>query len=342
MRRIRRVLRAIAPVLGLGAILYVFSERVFWSLWRPDEDLPGVIGGILLYAFLAFVLLVVLRGFRVSDLPGLFLSGAIFGWLNEGVVAMTLFGDASMPFPFTIAWTGLAWHALLSVTVGVLALRRALGAGTIGPVLGMGACIGAFWGFWAAAWGSETPPILAPIPEFFGHALATTALLAAGELGLTVGPVGAFRPPRWTLWAAGTCILAFLALVTVPTVPWSPLILLPLFAVPLLALRRRSTGRESSAILEELGGPVPARNLAALLLIPCIATAVYGALNEAGSLPPSHQIVFFVSSLASVVMLAVALVRHFRGRDPGVAAEAASDRPHAASGLERSLGATRP
>ncbi len=43
--------------------------------------------------------------------------------------------------------------------------------------------IGLFWGFWAVAWGRETPPVTATPGEFLAHAAATTALLAPSPSG---------------------------------------------------------------------------------------------------------------------------------------------------------------
>lgn len=56
----------------------------------------------------------------------MFLVGAFFGWLVEGVFAMTLFGAEGILFPFTISWTGLAWHAIISVVLGWYVLQQAL------------------------------------------------------------------------------------------------------------------------------------------------------------------------------------------------------------------------
>ena len=112
MTKLRDALRDAAVVLGTGYSLFFFSETMFWSLWRADESVLVRAGGVLFYSFLGYVLLVLITRFRIRDAWGLMLAGACFGWLGEGVFAMTLFGAGGIPFPFTIAWTALAWCTL--------------------------------------------------------------------------------------------------------------------------------------------------------------------------------------------------------------------------------------
>ena len=304
-----RLLRSASLVLGSGYVLFLFSERVFWSLWRPGDDLAIYVAGWLLHAFMGYLLLAAVQFFRVSNLWSLLLAGAFFGWLDEGVYAMTLFGDEALPFPLTIVWTGRAWHAPITVVLGWYGLRRAMQATSRAPGLLLSGAIGLFWGFWAVAWGRETPPVVAAPLEFLAHAAAMTALLALSQAAITAGRPAEFRPSRAGLAVASVVVAAFFALVTVPAVPFAPLVLLPLFAVLWAALRRGRARERRSEVLVRMGEPVRPRNLASLALIPLAATAIYAGLNAQGWLVPSHQIVAVATTVAGAVLFIVAVVK---------------------------------
>ena len=82
--RAQHLLRTTSLVLGTGYVLFFFSERMFWAMWRPGDHIGIYVATWLLYAFLAYLLQATVRCFRVRDLWGLFLAGTVFGWLAEG------------------------------------------------------------------------------------------------------------------------------------------------------------------------------------------------------------------------------------------------------------------
>jgi len=306
---IRRFMQTTSLVLGTGYVLFFFSERLFWSLRRPGDDIWTYAATWVVYAFLGYLLLVTIRCFRVRDVWALFLAGAIFGWLVEGVYAMTMFGDVSMPFPLTISWTALAWHAPISVVLGWYGLRRALQARNFWTGLGLSLLIGAFWGFWALAWGLETPPVVADAPAFFSHAMLATILLAFNERLIEWGdPVG-FQPSRPGLILGIGLVLAFFIFVTVPAIPWSPVVILPLLSLAFLALYRNRTWEGRSDALAKLCATVPLLHLFSLVGIPVAATTIYVGFNAVGFLPPSHHIVSAVTTLAGFVLFLVAVFK---------------------------------
>ena len=123
---IRRLLHKAAVVLANGYILFFFSERVFWSFWRPGDNRAEFVITWLAYSLMGWIFLDLVRRYRVASFPPLFLCGAVYGWVGEGVVVDTMYGDPTNPFPLSVSWTGLAWHALLSVGVGWYLIGRAL------------------------------------------------------------------------------------------------------------------------------------------------------------------------------------------------------------------------
>ena len=311
--KLKPALRSACLVLGAGFILFFFSERVFWSFLREGDGFADLAAGWLVYCVFAYLLLAVARLFRIGTVCGLVLAGAFFGWLDEGVYAMTLYGDPSMPFPLTIAWTGLAWHGSLSVVMGLFGLRRCLLAASLWPVAGAAAAIGAFWGFWASGWSQETPPVVADAMDFLLHAVFATMGLALAQWAIDCGDARGFAPSRTGLGLAGGLALLFFAGITVPAIPWAPAVLLPLFALLFFALWRNRAGPGEDA-LAAIAGPVRLRNLAGLAIIPAAATGTYVLLGIAGRGLPAHQIVAAIASLCGTASLLVALAGHFRPR----------------------------
>jgi len=303
--------RRIGLLLGTGYILYFFSEAVFWSQLRPDEGLQDRPLSWLLYSYFGYLTLVLMRHFRVHDAWGLLLVGAAFGWLGEGVFAMTLFGHPSMPFPFTISWTALAWHGPISVVLGWHMLGMALRQPSLRPVAGLALGLGAFWGVWAYGWRFDAQPVEAGALAFLAQALIATALLALAYVAVAAGRPAAFRPSRPGLILALLVLLAFTGLVTVPHVPMA-LALLPLLALMLWLLLRRHRATDAPTILAQHAAPLRARNLAGLALMPLAATAIYALLGVAALPLHTLPVLGVAATVAGAVLFGIATLRTLR------------------------------
>jgi len=314
MSRAEALLRRASLLLGTGYILYFFSEAMFWSQLRPDEGLIDRPLTCLFYAYLGYLTLVVLWHFRIRNASGLFLAGAAFGWIGEGVFAMTLFGDASMAFPFTISWTALAWHAPISVVLGWHALGVALRKPGVRAAARLSLGFGVFWGVWAYGWRFETPPVAASPADFLLQAMTATALLPLAYLGVAAGRPDSFRPSRVGLILAGLVLFGFLGVVTVPHVPLALLVLPALAALLFLLLRRHRLADAGSGIGLLTCHTAPPRpgNLAMLALMPLAATAVYALLGE--SEWPLHTLWVFgmLATGAGATLFLLAAIRTLR------------------------------
>lgn len=309
-----RIARAAGLVLGTGYVLAFFSETVFWSLWRPVDELHGRLLTWLLYSLFGYLTLAAMHRFRVGDAWGVLLAGAFFGWLCEGVYAMTVFGDPSMPFPLTIVWTALAWHAPISLLVGWYGLGLALRDARPGPAILVCLGIGLFWGAWGLGWRAEAQPLVASPSGFLLHAAATTAGLGLAQLAIAAGRPEGWAPSRIGTGLAALAVLAFFALVTVPAIPMAILVLPPLLGLVWFGLRRRRARSEAS-VLARLAAPVVPRNLAALALIPVAATAIYAPASRA--LPPLgfvHPSFALVTSTLGLVLFGLAMAASLRRR----------------------------
>jgi hypothetical protein len=310
--------RSMSLVLGTGYVLAFFSETVFWSVWRPGDEFHGRILTWLLYSLFAYLTLAVIRHFRVGDGRVLLLAGAFFGWLCEGVYAMTVFGDPSMPFPFTIVWTALAWHGPISLLVGWYALGLALREARPGSAMLLSLGIGLFWGCWALGWLAEAPPVAVPLLDFMLHAGLTTALLALAHLAIAAGGPASYAPSRIGLVLVGGVVFAFFAAVTVPAIPFAVLVLPPLLGLLWLVLWRGRALRPKDSLLARFAAPIQPWSLAALALIPVSASAVYAiaiyaAVSEA--LPPLgfvHPLFAATTSLVGLVLFGLAVATAMR------------------------------
>ena len=175
--------------------------------------------------------------------------------------------------------------------------------------------IGAFWGLWALGWELETPPIVSDGGAFFTHAMLATVLLGASQRLIGWGDPANFRPSRPGLILTIGLVVAFFGFVTLPAIPWSPLVIIPLLSLVFFALRRNRAQERGSDALVHLAAPVPLLHLVGLAGIPVAATAIYVSFNAVGFLPPIHQIICAVTTLAGFVLFPIAVFKlSARGR----------------------------
>jgi hypothetical protein len=145
--------RKLAVILATGYILFFYSERMFWSLLRSGDKPADFLLPWVVYSIMAWVFLLLIRKCRIASFPAVFLAGAVFGWLAEGGVVDTLYGNKDNPFPASISFTGLAWHALISVGVGWYWQARLLTTGHRKKLALFSVAVGR--GLWAGWWPAE-------------------------------------------------------------------------------------------------------------------------------------------------------------------------------------------
>jgi hypothetical protein len=277
--RVRRG-RSTLVVLALGAVSWAWSEVGFWATFRAEDSVIGWIITWLAYSLVVGVVLRVARRFPVQGLAGLVMLGALYGWLVEGVVASTVYEQ----LPFSLVWTGVAWHGLLTVVVGWWLLPTVLRAGGRRAWLAC-ALVGIAWGAWSVGWWGAAPDQReeAVVPGLASYAVFALVVSAAAALGyylidrLPLGPTD--LRSRWGAIASIAVLAVWGGLLVVPAIPWAPLVLGPLLALAWFSLRRLSTRAPGRvAVRRELPIGVPARRLAPLALVPGSAIALYAAL----------------------------------------------------------------
>lgn len=308
-------LRNTAVYLSGGFVLFFASERLFWSTFRAGDKLGELIVTWLLYSGLACVFVNVIARFQVGTTARMFLAGALYGWLTEGAVVGTLYGtEASAPFPLSIVWTGLSWHALISVLVCWHFLGRALRNEKPWPTLAWATGLGVFWGLWATFLWRETPPEVSALGSFAAHAYICAALLMLSQLVLLKFPAVTIRP-GWPGLVLALLGLGIFYSAQVKALGWRPLLVLPPLIGVVLGLLWGSRSRGVAAGELLVTSPLARRNLLGLLAMPSVALAVYGGqlAAETKGIAPIHF--YRVTGFLSVAMLVWSVYRAARTRN---------------------------
>jgi hypothetical protein len=294
-------------------ILVFFSEKAYWYIYGYKLfDL------LLYYFFPAFVLLWVVQTFRVCWIAPLFLCGAVYGFLAEGVIVTQIYEGGFWDW-FHVSYAPLGWHAPFSVVFGLFLLRRLLLRGSYTRLVLGAASFGVFWGSWSLVYWipkSEGEAVrgLWSVPSFALYAFTFAALLAVCHWLLGQGLWQCeFKPTRVEKFLVGLAIVAYFAFVTVPKAHVA-LIKLPVFLlITFAALWVNGRAEQGITVLEELRGRVNVSRAASLLAMPLAATLVYWAAKV---LNPSHGLirsVFYLgivmtTAYAGMILFVVALV----------------------------------
>ena len=305
--------RRLGLALATGYILLFFAERVFWSHWRDtDDSIAAFLATWVVYSFAGEICLVVIREFRVRGVWSLFLVGALLGWLVEGVFTMTFFGADGIPFPFTIAWTGLSWHALIVVVIGWYGLQTALLRSFRRTALISGG-LGLFWGGWSIFWDSQSPP--GPAMAFIAHAFAATLTLILAFRALHILRCGRLQASRIEKSGLAIVVLLYFFGVTCVRFNWIALVTLPpLFVLIYLALRRNAAVETRPDFLVAIDHPILWQRALAVFLMPALASAIHEGCRIGGLSAPTNIVVFAVTLPAGFAGFLFSLWAVFRRR----------------------------
>lgn len=270
---IRRFLINLLVNLATGYLLFFFSERLFWTVFKPDDQIADLIITWLAYSVLACVFLNIEKRFRAGSFPRVALAGAIFGWLGEGALVGTLYGtESSAPFPLSIVITALSWHMLISVLVGWFLLTGAVRQGSLIKTALISAGVGLFWGAWAPFQWRETPPVMVSVWNFAAHAALTGACLALA-CGISSGEAWRAYKPGWFGLGLSTLILIVFYSQQVKALGLRP-ILLPLLIGSVLILLFWT--RNDTDPPKEIAGAFQRwKCAAAIVIMPVIASFLY-------------------------------------------------------------------
>ncbi len=243
-------LRYLLASLVLGLIAAFASENMFWIVAPYPLTPPGLAFIWAMYALCCAAALSAVALTGIRGLPAAFLGAAIMGWLTEGAVEGTMY----LAFPFQLAWTPLAWHALIS-GVCVFALGRAAPHWPRWRRIGAWALLGLFIGFWAQYWPLERAA-LPDLPRLIAYLGGGGVAVALAHLLLDrLTPLS--PPPRRVLMIAPIALAALWALQSLAAP--SPLRLaLPLLLwITIRAMKRLGAGHGTARGPVDFGAPAP-------------------------------------------------------------------------------------
>ncbi len=309
-------MKPILYALAGGTILVYFSELVFYgeiSLAGANVFAQALDFGLMLglYTLLGSLSLAIVHWARAKSLWALFLAGAVYGWLLEGVAVTTMYEE----FPFQVHFTGLAWHAPLDFLTGWYLLPASLREKSPLKTCLMAGGLGLFWGTWMVGrwWDAGTPLAW---QDFTRFALWTTALLLPAIWLAGKGQEQGLHPPRWFGIAAAAFLAAWFGLGVVPKYPFALAVLPPLLGASFLGLYRN---RKNEAGSEPTRAPAPLRwqNLPGLLLMPVLASATYAIFLEAGARLPLNLVYYVLSSILGTGLFCLSLFKILKARRQG-------------------------
>ncbi len=312
--------RQIAAAAANGYILMYTSEHVFWAHVRPEDTLKDWLIGWVVYSLAGYVVLALIRAARIRTVWALYLAAAVFGWLVEGVFVQTTYDD----LPLSISWTGLAWHALLSVGVGWFGFRAALKQ-SFGATARLATLAGTFYGLWAIALWAEPGGRPTPLLAFAGFVWTTTALFTFAHGVFEWAAPALQRPSRVAMVIVALIFALYFAFVAVLVAPIA-LVALPLI-LGLAALGLWGHRRQDRVALALFSTePIRPGRYLGLAMLPLAATAFYAVAEVLGLRWHTNWVVYLVTTPLGFAAFGYALFKSWRrGAGPATAARAVKE-----------------
>ncbi|PVA06085.1 hypothetical protein [Thalassorhabdomicrobium marinisediminis] len=304
------LLAALLRIGGLGAVLAALSELWFYPVTLTGHSLALV----LFYGPLAYTAWLAAARCGIATWAGGVWAACLFGFLIEGVPVTVLYEAV----PFTIFWTSIGWHAVISVALGLWAFRWITATRSFGTGLLACAALGAYLGgfaveMWSLGEGGG-PWVWTPTGEVARQMLAGWVMFAGGHLLLDQAARYPVRPARGEFWVFATLTaLAYGVGILVPVFPMS--LLLPvLVALALWLMRRDGQGTRGAPMVARASAVrVPPAGYAASFAIPVAAIGTYHLLSMWDLRLESAAIHVLLVGPMALIVLAWATLRCLTG-----------------------------
>jgi len=254
---------------------------------------------------MAYVFLRLVSYFRVKGIWALFLAGAVFGWLAEGVIVQTTYDM----LPLSISFTGLAWHALITVWIGWYAVQKALLSSSIWSSIKLASSIGLIYGFWAINWWVEPDGRVSSASEFAIFTFTTTTLVI---FAYWLANWSLLTPMKWNGWTMVVITILFVLyflFVTAPTSPIAIIVLPILLGLAYWGLRQNRIIEDEGSLLEILNGYTPLRNYLGLLFLPVTSTFIYALAMLINLKLHTNWILYLITTPLGFIIFSVGLYK---------------------------------
>ena len=321
----KQFFKRVALALCSGYIIVFYGEFVFWA--TPDReglDVGGIIAVWLAYSVFAYPFLCVVSVFKVRNPWAVFLAGAFYGWYEEGIIVQTMYGSEDGPFPASISFTGLAWHALIGIWIGWYLVRRVLTQNKYSKTLTLTCSIGLFYGCWAIFWWNEPPPPMKALLDtgqkdvllihFALFALGTTALLTLAHWVYDRVKLNEFKPSKFELWTFGVLSLLYYTFITVPAAPKALWVLPPLMGVTFWALSKNRHAETRADAIVAFTEKVKPLNYLILFAIPLVAIVIYFLALANDARLPTNLYIYSITTPLGAILWILSIVICFRSK----------------------------
>lgn len=300
-------------LIGLGAILAAVSEVWFYPVALDAH----VFWLCAFYAPLAYTAWLALAHTRVRTWAGAFWGACLFGFFVEGIPVAVLYEA----IPFSIFWTSISWHAIISTALGLWLFRRVAARGSVVVQIAAFAVAGVYLGAWSVElWSLQTdgsPWVWTPTTDIAWQMLSGWVLFVGGHIAFDLASRFTAVPARWELPMFGALTgLAFGAGMLIAAFPVS-LILPVLAALAVWMMHRDGQGGATAAApflvrLSALRVPMTAYVLS--LIVPVAAIATYSELAAADVQLESSAFHILWAGPVSLTLLVWSAARILTGR----------------------------
>ena len=301
-------LKKLAIVFASTYVLIFMSEHVFWS--KPGNGYGSILQQVnpltwISYYLATYSFLCIVHFFRVRDIWSMFLAGALFGWLIEGVVVSTTYDQ----LPTSICVTGLSWHSLLSICVMWYLLRRALIDKGYVKAAFLSTALGVFWATWGVWWWSNAEESwVAPLDLWIPYTFILSGALMVAYWILSKVAAESFKPTRAEIFVLALLNIGWFCWQVVPQKPIALAILPPLFLVTYLPLKWNRQVEPAANAIVALQAPISPLNYLMLGLMPATASITYALFVALGRHVRTGPPIFLTQGLVGFAMYATAYI----------------------------------
>lgn len=292
-----QLLRNLSLAFALGAVFFAVSESLFWSFWKPSDTASELFQTYIFYALATYAFLILIEKYKIRTLGGLVLTGALYGWIIEGIIVPEVY----TMLPYSIVHTSLSWHMLITILFGYYWLPKRLitNQSVLYALIGFGI----LWSVYGIYPGSdiENSGWVISAMAFTTHTLFTIACWMIGLFAFIHLKPALFKASKIEVYSI---LIIFLGLygVLIFATAFLALILLPFLLLTFYILhRRQKILAVGDNILDFWSAPSPLTSARILMIgIPgAVASMVFALLYlQTGSQDiawPFFLITFFVA-----------------------------------------------